>query len=135
MASQDACICPVSAAAAIARRIRKYPGSSQNSPILTVTVNGHLQQVTSTHMINALRDAVGAIGEVKLGIKKEDVGTHLIWGMLRMHDHANWMLVQRCLSQVHQKASNGIQPKCGKEDVIVPEFQTHPSHSHKDPTR
>jgi hypothetical protein len=41
-------------------------------------VNGHLEQVTSTHMINALRDAVGAIGEVKLGIKKEDVGTHSI---------------------------------------------------------
>jgi len=29
-------------------------------------------------MINTLRDAVGAIGEVKLGIKKEDVGTHSI---------------------------------------------------------
>jgi hypothetical protein len=37
-----------------------------------------LQTGTSTHMINALRDAVGAIGEVKLGIKKEDVGTSLI---------------------------------------------------------
>jgi hypothetical protein len=47
-------------------------------PISTVTVNGHLEQVTSTHMINALRDAVGVIGEVKLAIKKEDVGTHLI---------------------------------------------------------
>jgi hypothetical protein len=41
-------------------------------------VNRHLEQVMSTHMINALRDAVGAIGEVKLGIKKEDVGTHSI---------------------------------------------------------
>jgi hypothetical protein len=29
-------------------------------------------------MINALRDAVGAIGEVRLGVKKEDVGTHSI---------------------------------------------------------
>ncbi len=29
-------------------------------------------------MINALRDPVGAIGEVKLGIKKEDVGMHSI---------------------------------------------------------
>ncbi len=78
MASQDACLCPVRAAAAIARKIRKYPGSSRDSPISTVTVNGHLKQVTSTHMINALRDAVGAIGEVKLGIKKEDIGTHSI---------------------------------------------------------
>ncbi len=56
------------------------------------------------------------------------------WGMPRIHDHANWTLVQQCLPQVHQKASNGIQPKCGKDDVIVPEFQAHPRHSHKGPT-
>ena len=78
MASQDARLCPVRAVAAIVRKIRKYPGSSQDSPISTVIVNGHLQQVTSTHMIYALRDAVGAIGEVKLGNKKEYVGTHSI---------------------------------------------------------
>jgi len=78
LASQDACICLVRAAAAIVRRIRKYPGLSQDSSILTVIVNEHIKQVTTTHMIHALRDAVGAIGEVKLGIKKENVGTHLI---------------------------------------------------------
>jgi hypothetical protein len=78
MASQDAHLCLVRGAAAMVRRIRKYPGSSQDSPILTVTVNGHLKQVTTTHMINASRDAVGAIREVNLGIKKEDVGTHSI---------------------------------------------------------
>jgi hypothetical protein len=78
MASQDARLCPVRGAAAIVRRIRKYPGSSQDSPIMTVTVNRHHKKVTSTHMMNALRDAVGAIGEVKLGIKKEDVGMHSI---------------------------------------------------------
>jgi hypothetical protein len=69
---------PGEGSAAIVRRTRKYPSSSEDSPILTVTVNGYLQQVTSTHMINALRDAVEATGEVKLGIKKEDVGTHSI---------------------------------------------------------
>jgi hypothetical protein len=78
IASQDARLCPVRAAAAIVRRIRKYPASSQDFSISTVIVDGHLEQVTSTHMIHALRDAVGAIGEVKLGIKKEDVGTHSI---------------------------------------------------------
>jgi len=61
MASQDAHLCLVRAAAAIVRRIRKYLGSSQDSPISTVIVNGYLEQVTSTHMINALRDAVGAM--------------------------------------------------------------------------
>jgi hypothetical protein len=34
--------------------------------------------VSLTHMINALRDAVGGIREICLGIKKEDIGTHLI---------------------------------------------------------
>jgi hypothetical protein len=77
-ASQDTLLCLVMAAAAIVRRIRTHPSSSQDSPILTVIVNGHLEQVTSTHMIHALSDAVGAIGEVKLGIKNEDVGTHSI---------------------------------------------------------
>jgi hypothetical protein len=50
MASQDARLCPMRAAAAIVRRIKKYPSSSQDSPISTVTVNGHLKQVTSTHI-------------------------------------------------------------------------------------
>ncbi len=30
-------------------------------------------------MVNALRDVVGAIGEVRLGIAKHEVGTHLLW--------------------------------------------------------
>ena len=78
MASQDAWLCPVRAAEATVRRIRKYPGSSQDSPISTVIVNGQPEQVMTTHMTHALRDAVGAIGEVKLGIKKEDIRKHSI---------------------------------------------------------
>ena len=79
MASQDICLCLMWAAAAVMRRLRKYPSSSQDSPISTptVSVNGHLDWVASSHMINTLRDAVGTSGEVTLGIKKEDVGTHL----------------------------------------------------------
>jgi hypothetical protein len=126
MASQDARLCPVRAAAAIVRRIRKYPGSSQDSPISTVIVNGHLEQVTSTHMIHVLRDAVGAIGEVKLGIKKEDVGTHSIRSGAAMA-----MYPGEC---PNQKAGYGVQPKCGEENVIMPEFRAHPRHSHEGPT-
>jgi hypothetical protein len=40
--------------------------------------NGIIDQVTSDHMITALRDTVVGIGEIRLGIKKEDVGMHLI---------------------------------------------------------
>jgi hypothetical protein len=70
MASEDLLLCPVRVAAAIMRQIMKYPSSSKNSPILMVLLNGIIDQVTFFHMINVLRDAVVAIGEVTLGVKK-----------------------------------------------------------------
>ncbi len=60
------------------KRIKKYPGASLHSPISTVLNHGIIEHVTSNHVIDALRDAVGAIGEARLGFKKEDVGTHSI---------------------------------------------------------
>ncbi len=76
MASRDGTLCPVQAAAAIVKRIKKYPGSSQHTPISTVLNHGIIKHITSDHIIDALGDAVGAIGEARLGFKKEDVGTH-----------------------------------------------------------
>jgi hypothetical protein len=78
MASGDETLCPVRAAARIVKRIKKYPGSSQHTPISTVLNHGIIEHVTSDHVIDALRDAVGAIGEARLGFKKENVGTHSI---------------------------------------------------------
>jgi hypothetical protein len=40
--------------------------------------NGSVEHVTSWEVINALRDAVCAIGEARLGISKEEFGTHSI---------------------------------------------------------
>jgi hypothetical protein len=76
MASKDVFLCPVRAAAAIVQMIKNYPGCSINSPISTVLNGGIIEHVMSQHMIDALRDAASAIGEVKLGIKKENIGTH-----------------------------------------------------------
>jgi len=78
MASGDETLCPVRAAAAIVKRIRKYQGTSDNTPVSTFFNHGIIDQVTSDHMINALRDAVGAIGEARLGFNKKNVGTHSI---------------------------------------------------------
>ena len=78
MASGDGTLCPVRAAAAIVKRVKKYPGSSQQTPISTVLNHGIIKHITSDHIIDALRNVVGAIGEEKLGFKKEDVGTHSI---------------------------------------------------------
>ncbi len=40
--------------------------------------NGSVEHVTSRKVINALRDAVCAIGKACLGISKEEIGTHTI---------------------------------------------------------
>jgi hypothetical protein len=93
MASGDGLPCPVRAAAAIVKRIGKYPGSSPNSPVSTVYNNKIINQVTSNHVINALQDAVGAIGEVKLGFKKENVGMHSIRLGVAMAMHLGECLV------------------------------------------
>ncbi len=78
MASEDTILCPVRAAAVIVIRIKKYPGTTSNSPISTYSNNCIMDQVTSDHMIKAMGDTVGGIGEVCIGIKKEDVGMHSI---------------------------------------------------------
>jgi hypothetical protein len=97
MASKDAILCPVRVAAAIVKIIKKYPGTTPNSPISTNSNNGIINQVTSDHMINTLRDTVVGIGEIRLGIKKEDVSMHLIrLGMamaMYLGEHPVFMIV------------------------------------------
>ena len=78
MASGDGTLCPVQTAAAIVKRVKKYPESSQQTPISTVLNHGIIKHITSHPVIDALQGTVGAIGEAKLGFKKEDVGTHSI---------------------------------------------------------
>ena len=78
MATGDATLCPVRLDAALVRRIRKYPGSSDNTPVSAVWRNSRIEHVTSEEMIEALQAAVKAIGEELLGIKAEEVGTHSI---------------------------------------------------------
>ena len=77
-ASGDSVLCPVRFAAGLARRIRSYPDTTSNTKISTYISNGTAGNVKSVQVINALRDVVGAIGETRLGIAKEEVGTHSI---------------------------------------------------------
>jgi hypothetical protein len=55
-----------------------YPGTSSNTNISTYMSNGSVKHVTSWQVINALRDAVGAIGKARLGVSKDKIGTHSI---------------------------------------------------------
>ena len=78
MASGDVLLCPVRQMAAAIRRIRGYPGATDETPISAVWRYGRIEHITSKEMVSALRAAVASIGEDILGIKKEDVGTHSI---------------------------------------------------------
>ncbi len=78
MASGDIKLCLVCAAAAIARRIRNCPGTTVDTPISAIMINNRITHVMSQDVINALQDAVVAIGEHQLGINKEDIGMHSI---------------------------------------------------------
>ena len=69
-------IFPVRQWAALVKRIREYPGSTGDTPMSAVWKNHKIEHVTSAEMVAALRDAVFAIVEDKLGFKAEQVGTH-----------------------------------------------------------
>ncbi len=49
-----------------------------DTPISAIMINDRITHITSQEVINALQDAVVAIGEYGLGINKEDIGTHSI---------------------------------------------------------
>ena len=66
MASGDRFLCPVRLDAALLRRIRSYPGSSDDTPMSAVWRNDRIEHITSEEMVEALRAAVGAIGEKNL---------------------------------------------------------------------
>ncbi len=77
-ASGDSVLCPVRFAAGLVRQIRSYPNTNSNTKISTYISNGMVRNVKSVHVINALRNVVGAIGKTRLSIAKEEVGTHSI---------------------------------------------------------
>jgi hypothetical protein len=140
MASKDVLLCPVRAAAAIVQRIKNYTGCSINSPISTVLNGGIIEHVTSQHMINALRDAAPAIGEIKLGIKKEDIGTHLMRSGAAMAMYlgeypAFLIMLIGCWSSnvflryIRKQVMESSQ-KRGKENALLPKLQARTQCTH-----
>ena len=78
LASGDILLCPVRTWATIVKRIRSYQGTNDNTPVSAVLKNGKLDHITSTQMINALEDAIEAVGRKRLNIEKGEIGTHSI---------------------------------------------------------
>ena len=77
-ATRDAPFSPVWIWAAVVKRIRSYPGATDDTPVSAIWRDGRIQHVTSQIMIDALRAAVISIGEDALGFKFHEVGTHSI---------------------------------------------------------
>jgi hypothetical protein len=70
MESGDALLCPKRGWAEIVKRIRKYPGATDDTPVSAVWRNGRIEHITSRAMTVALEAAVEAVGYDRLGIKK-----------------------------------------------------------------
>ena len=64
--------------AAIVKRIRSYPGATDDTPVSAVWRNNKIVHITGKEMIDAIDRAALAIGYEKLGIKRGDFGTHSI---------------------------------------------------------
>ncbi len=78
MASGNISLCPVQAAAAIVRRIRSYPGANDDTAVSAFWKYDRINHITSKQILNALKDAVSAIGEDSLHIAANEIGTHSI---------------------------------------------------------
>ena len=77
-ASGDINMCPIQMAAAIVRRIRSYEKANDNTPISAFWRFNQIDHVTSAQVTAAMKDAIVAIGEDTLNIKKSEIGTHSI---------------------------------------------------------
>ncbi len=136
MASNNVTLCPVCLTASIVRRIW---ATNNDTDISTVMINDGWTQVTSANVINALWDAVEAIGEDRLWIKKAEVGTHSIKSDAAMTIYLGEcpiymiMLIGRWFSNAFlRQKSDGIQSERCKENADFTELPTHTRNQQKD---
>ena len=76
LALENIILCPLQQWSALVKRIRKYSVPTGDTPVWAVRKNHKIEHVTSAEVVEALRDAVCAIGEDKLGFKEQQVGTN-----------------------------------------------------------
>jgi hypothetical protein len=78
MASGDVNMCLVRMGAANVQRIQSYKGANNDTPITAFWCFNRIHHVTSKQVKAAMKDAIQAIGEDVLHIKKSEISTHLI---------------------------------------------------------
>jgi hypothetical protein len=85
--TDNANLSPVLQWARLVHRIWTYPGVTEDTPGCTIWCHGQLKQITSRHMITALRAACASIGSTKLGFEPSEIGTHLLCSGEAMEMH------------------------------------------------
>ena len=98
MHSLDDDFCPVKIWATIVQRILSYPKGSINSPVNLVRSHRNYEYITSRKIRQALRHTVKSIGENKLGIKADSVGTHSIrstFAMILLLDKISLTIIKK----------------------------------------
>jgi hypothetical protein len=77
--TSDAILNPVIAWANTVKRVRSYPGSSDDTTVCTFqNTNMKLSQIQATHVRDWLKSIVDLIGVDELGFTSEDIGLHSI---------------------------------------------------------
>ena len=71
-------LCPVKAWAEIVIRILNYQGATVKLTVNTVLIGKRLMQIESSEILNLIRNKVELIGKQKLGLSKQELGTHSI---------------------------------------------------------
>ena len=82
-------LCPVKAIAKITSRILSYPDCSLNSPVNTIRTNKTTYHISSTMVLNRIRDVVKGFGPDDLGFLASETGTHSIRSSTAMQLHIN----------------------------------------------
>ncbi|KAL7460612.1 hypothetical protein ACHAXS_001055 [Conticribra weissflogii] len=70
--------CPVCQWVAVVKQIKSYSGAGDKTPGSMVWHHGRMDHITSKSMTETLESGVAAVGYDKVGIKKGEIGTHLI---------------------------------------------------------
>ena len=78
MASCNVTLCTVREAAAIIHHNKSNLGANHDTSISAIWRYNQIEHITSTQIMNALQEAIKAIGEDILHISADEIGTHFI---------------------------------------------------------
>ena len=78
MAPRYLLLCPIHQWAATVHRIWRYAGATEDIPVSAVWRYARIEQIASKELVDALRAEVVPLGEDISGIKRDEIGTHLI---------------------------------------------------------